>query len=106
MLILGGTGRLYGGIVGAIIFMIAQDQLSGMNPQYWHFWIGLLLMVIVLFMPSGILGGLVASRGKRELTRGDDDAVAAHRGAAQELRRARGRARHLVSSCRAARATR
>jgi branched-chain amino acid transport system permease protein len=58
MLILGGTGRLYGAIVGAIIFLVARDQLAGMNPQYWYFWIGLLLMAVVLFLPTGILGGL------------------------------------------------
>ncbi|MEJ8570126.1 branched-chain amino acid ABC transporter permease [Microbaculum marinum] len=58
MLILGGTGQLYGAILGALIFLIARDQLSGMNPQYWYFWIGLLLMAVVLFLPSGILGGL------------------------------------------------
>lgn len=58
MLILGGTGRLYGAILGAVIFMIARDQLADMNPQYWYFWIGLLLMAVVLFMPNGILGGL------------------------------------------------
>jgi len=58
MLILGGTGRLYGAILGALIFMLARDQLAGMNPQYWYFWIGLLLMVVVLVMPRGILGGL------------------------------------------------
>ena len=58
MLILGGTGRLYGGIVGAIILLVARDQLAGINPQYWYFWIGLLLMVVVLVMPGGILGGL------------------------------------------------
>ena len=58
MLILGGTGRLYGGIVGAIIFMIARDQLADMNPQYWYFWIGLLLVAVVLFLSNGILGGL------------------------------------------------
>jgi len=58
MLILGGTGRLYGGIIGAIIFMIARDQLADMNPQYWYFWIGLLLIAVVLFLPDGILGGL------------------------------------------------
>jgi branched-chain amino acid transport system permease protein len=58
MLILGGTGRLYGGIVGAIIFMVARDQLADMNPQYWYFWIGLLLMAVVLFLPTGVLGGL------------------------------------------------
>jgi branched-chain amino acid transport system permease protein len=58
MLILGGAGRLYGGIIGAIIFLIARDRLSDMNPQYWYFWIGLLLVAIVLVMPGGILGGL------------------------------------------------
>ncbi len=58
MLILGGAGRLYGGIVGAIIYMIARDQFSGLNPQYWYFWIGLLLIGVVMFVPNGILGGL------------------------------------------------
>ncbi|MGC1778912.1 MAG: branched-chain amino acid ABC transporter permease [Xanthobacteraceae bacterium] len=58
MLILGGTGRLYGGIVGAIVYMVARDQFSGLNPQYWYFWIGLLLIAVVMFMPDGILGGL------------------------------------------------
>lgn len=58
MLILGGTGRLYGAIIGAIIFLIARDQLAGINPQYWFLWIGILLMFVVLFMPKGILGWL------------------------------------------------
>ena len=44
ILILGGAGRLYGGIVGAIIFMVARDQFSGNTPQFWYFWIGLLLI--------------------------------------------------------------
>ena len=64
MLILGGTGRLYGGIVGAIIFLVARDQLADMNPQYWYFWIGLLLMAVVLLMPKGILGGLASVAGR------------------------------------------
>ncbi|HEX2333136.1 MAG TPA: branched-chain amino acid ABC transporter permease [Burkholderiales bacterium] len=57
ILILGGAGRLYGGIVGAIIYMVARDQFSGINPQYWYFWIGLLLVMVVMFLPNGILGG-------------------------------------------------
>jgi branched-chain amino acid transport system permease protein len=57
MLVLGGAGRLYGGFVGAAVFMIAQDYLSGLNPVYWQFWIGLLLVAIVLFARGGILGG-------------------------------------------------
>jgi branched-chain amino acid transport system permease protein len=56
MLVLGGTGRLYGGLVGAAAFMIAQDYLSGINPVYWQFWIGALLVAIVLFGHGGILG--------------------------------------------------
>src|SRR5271165_888173 len=58
ILILGGAGRLYGGILGAIVYMIARDQFSGINPQYWYFWIGLLLITVVIFLPNGILGGL------------------------------------------------
>jgi branched-chain amino acid transport system permease protein len=58
ILILGGTGRLYGGLVGAVIYMVARDQFSGINPQYWYFWIGTLLIAVVLFLPNGILGGL------------------------------------------------
>jgi branched-chain amino acid transport system permease protein len=58
ILILGGAGRLYGGIVGAIIYMIARDQFSGINPQYWYFWIGTMLIAVVIFLPNGVLGGL------------------------------------------------
>jgi branched-chain amino acid transport system permease protein len=38
--------------------MVARDQFSGINPQYWFFWIGLLLVAVVIFLPNGILGGL------------------------------------------------
>jgi branched-chain amino acid transport system permease protein len=58
MLVLGGAGRLYGGLVGAIVFLVARDQFSGIAPQYWYFWIGLLLVAVVIFLPNGILGGL------------------------------------------------
>jgi branched-chain amino acid transport system permease protein len=66
ILILGGAGRLYGGIVGAIVYMVARDQFSGVNPQYWYFWIGLLLVAVVMFLPNGILGGLSALDKKRQ----------------------------------------
>ncbi len=58
MLVLGGTGRLYGGLIGAALFMIMQDYLSGVNPVYWQFWIGLLLVAVVLFARGGVLGAL------------------------------------------------
>jgi branched-chain amino acid transport system permease protein len=58
ILVLGGAGRLYGGLIGAIIFFVARDQFSGLAPQYWYFWMGLLLVAVVMFLPNGILGGL------------------------------------------------
>jgi branched-chain amino acid transport system permease protein len=58
MLVLGGTGRLYGAVVGTAVFMIAQDYLSGINPVYWQFWLGLLLVVFVFFARGGIMGAL------------------------------------------------
>jgi branched-chain amino acid transport system permease protein len=62
ILVLGGVGRLYGGLVGAIIYMVARDQFSGINPQYWYFWIGMLLIMVVIFLPGGVLGGLARLR--------------------------------------------
>src|SRR3984885_5731871 len=66
MLILGGTGRLYGGLIGAAVYMIARDQFSGLNPQYWYFWIGLILIAVVMMLPNGILGGLSLLLRRRE----------------------------------------
>jgi len=68
ILVLGGIGRLYGALVGAAVFMIAHHWLSDMNPIYWQFWLGLLLVVVVLFARGGILGAI-------------DDIVARVRGA-------------------------
>lgn len=48
VLIIGGAGYLYGGLIGAIIFKFMQDYLSVLTPQYWPFWIGLVLVLIVL----------------------------------------------------------
>jgi branched-chain amino acid transport system permease protein len=48
VLIIGGTGYLYGGLIGAVLFKLMQDYLANITPQYWQFWIGLLLVMIVL----------------------------------------------------------
>ena len=56
ILVLGGIGRLYGAFMGATVYMIAQDQLAKMDPVFWMFWIGLLLVLVVLFARGGILG--------------------------------------------------
>jgi len=70
ILILGGAGTLYGGLVGAIIFMVARDQFSGTTPQFWYFWIGMLLIAVVMFLPNGILGGLRMLAGSWRASRG------------------------------------
>jgi branched-chain amino acid transport system permease protein len=56
MLVFGGIGRLYGAFVGAALYMIAQDQLAKLDPEFWYFWIGLLLVLLVMFARGGILG--------------------------------------------------
>jgi branched-chain amino acid transport system permease protein len=48
VLIIGGTGYLYGGLIGAVIYKFMQDWIASLTPQYWQFWIGLILVVIVL----------------------------------------------------------
>ncbi len=47
VLIVGGTGWLYGGIAGAVVFKIMYDVLASITPQYWTFWLGLFLVVLV-----------------------------------------------------------
>src|SRR6202161_1010196 len=48
VLVIGGTGYLYGGLIGAVVFKMLQEVFSSITPQYWQFWIGLVLVVIVL----------------------------------------------------------
>jgi branched-chain amino acid transport system permease protein len=48
VLVIGGTGYLYGGLIGAVVFRMLQELFSTITPQYWQFWIGLVLVLIVL----------------------------------------------------------
>lgn len=48
VLVLGGTGYLYGGLIGAVVFKVLQDVFSSITPQYWMFWIGLVFVVVVM----------------------------------------------------------
>jgi branched-chain amino acid transport system permease protein len=48
MLIIGGGGYLYGGVIGAAVFIVMKNVISEQTPEYWEFWIGLLLVVLVL----------------------------------------------------------
>ena len=56
MLILGGSGRLYGAFVGVPVFMIAQDQLAKQDPANWFLGLGIVLIALVTLAPGGILG--------------------------------------------------
>ena len=48
MLVIGGVGWLYGGVAGAIVFKLMHDVISSITPQYWTFWMGLFLVVLVM----------------------------------------------------------
>ncbi len=56
MLILGGTGRLYGAFIGAVVYMFMEDYFSKLSPTFWQFGIGLMLVLVVLFAKRGLLG--------------------------------------------------
>lgn len=55
-LVLGGAGTLYGGIVGALVFMVAQFVLSNATPEYWQFWMGIAFIALVFFARGGLMG--------------------------------------------------
>ena len=69
MLVLGGTGRLYGAVIGTAVFVVAHDFLNDVDPVYWEFWMGVLLMAVVFFLRGGLTGGasdlarFIASKG-------------------------------------------
>ncbi len=56
MLIIGGVGRLYGAFIGVPLYMIAQDRFSTVEPVYWYFWVGLLMVLLASFARGGVLG--------------------------------------------------
>jgi branched-chain amino acid transport system permease protein len=64
MLVLGGTGSLYGALVGTVVFMLFEDTLSAANPFHWLTIVGALLIAVVLFAPKGLYGTAVALAGR------------------------------------------
>ena len=62
------AGTVRRAFIGAAVYMVARDQFSGLNPQYWYFWIGLLLIAVVTLLPNGILGGLVRLARRMKVT--------------------------------------
>ena len=61
-IILGGTARLFGPVVGAVLFVTLEHFLGGLS-DYWHIYLGALLLLIVLFARGGVIG-LLAGRAR------------------------------------------
>ena len=57
-IIIGGVARLYGPLVGAAVFIMLEQILGGMT-EFWQFWLGLILILVVLFARGGVIGALV-----------------------------------------------
>tara|TARA_R110002124_G_scaffold148993_1_gene314677 strand:- start:569 stop:1552 length:984 start_codon:yes stop_codon:yes gene_type:complete len=55
--ILGGVGRLFGPVAGAALFILLEHVLGGLS-DYWHVYLGLLLLLVVLFARGGLIGTL------------------------------------------------
>ena len=55
MTLLGGLGTLWGPFIGAGVFIFAQDYISTMT-EHWMIFLGLILILLVLFIPKGIAG--------------------------------------------------
>nr|WP_239027445.1 branched-chain amino acid ABC transporter permease [Ramlibacter algicola] len=70
ILVVGGTGWLYGGVLGAVVFKLLQDLLSSITPQYWTFWLGLFLVVLVLVGRDRLLKPWTWVKGKKSATSG------------------------------------
>ncbi|MGE0849933.1 MAG: branched-chain amino acid ABC transporter permease [Hyphomicrobiaceae bacterium] len=81
MVVIGGMGTMYGAVVGATLFIVAQNYLqklmgvaakateaipllpSLLHPDRWLLWLGVLFVLSVYFFPTGIVGKLRQGRG-------------------------------------------
>jgi branched-chain amino acid transport system permease protein len=68
MLVLGGLGDLYGGMIGASVYIIFKNFAQELNPFYWMFFVGALLIIVVRFTRGGLLG-VIRSIGDRLMAR-------------------------------------
>ena len=76
MVVIGGMGTMYGPVLGATLFVVAQNYLQDLmklasgaaagipllpnllHPDRWLLWLGVLFIVCVYYFPSGIVGRL------------------------------------------------
>lgn len=66
MLVLGGTGSLFGALSGTVIFMLFEDYVSAANPFHWLTMVGALLIAVVLFAPKGLYGSAAALLNRKK----------------------------------------
>ena len=55
MTVLGGFANFFGPLIGAFAFVFLKSELMGMT-QYWRFWLGAILVLIVVLFPRGLVG--------------------------------------------------
>ena len=60
MVVLGGTGSLFGALLGTVVFMLFEDYVSAANPFHWLTMVGALLIIVVFFAPKGLYGTAAA----------------------------------------------
>lgn len=93
-LAVGGRGNLCGAMVGALIVSLLQNQLSSVFGDMWQLVLGVLLLIIVLFLPNGVIGTLLDHQRRarieraRAATSGDEDNQAEEGGCANAVSRA------------------
>jgi branched-chain amino acid transport system permease protein len=95
MIVIGGMGTMYGAVVGATVFIVAQNYLQALmklasdataavplmpnllHPDRWLLWLGLLFILSVYFFPTGIVGrlrtGVVAGTGPAARAKAEAD---------------------------------
>jgi branched-chain amino acid transport system permease protein len=61
MLVLGGVGRLYGAFLGATLYVVFSDRAAAIDPYNWLFAVGVLLILVVRYMPDGLIGFVESS---------------------------------------------
>jgi len=62
LIIIGGVGRLMGPVIGAALFVALEHFLGGLT-DFWHVWLGVILLLIVLFARGGLIGILTGKDG-------------------------------------------
>ena len=65
MVLLGGMGSVAGPVVGAVVFLVLEELLSGIT-EYWQLIFGPMLILVVLFARGGLLGFLDRNKGDED----------------------------------------